>query len=70
MSIEGATSLTGDKPLLAAMFDFPSLGTCPADPAAHLLPSAWTQALMPHEQDQRRPWHARNENTAYFSISL
>lgn len=23
-----------------------------------------------HEQDQRRPWHAHNENTAHFSVCL
>lgn len=65
-----ATSLTCDNPLLVRIIDFPSLGTCPADLAAHLLPLEWPQVLTPHEQDQRRPWHARIENTAYFSISL
>lgn len=64
------TSLTCDKTLALAVFDFPSLGTCPADPAAHLLPSRWPQTPTPRVQDQKRPWHARNENTAYFSISL
>lgn len=62
--------LTRDKPLLVEIIDFPSLGTCPADLAAHLLPLEEPQAPTLHEQDQRRPWHACNENTAYFSISL
>lgn len=63
-----ATNLTCDKTL--ALFDFPSLGTCPADPEAHLLASRWPQTPTTHVQDQKRPWHARSENTAYFSISL
>lgn len=65
-----ASTLTYDEPLWAAAFDFPSLRTRPADPAAHLVPSDRPRALTPRERDQRRPWHVRNENTAYFSISL
>lgn len=65
-----APSFTCDETPPLAVFDFPSLGTCPTDPAAHLLPSRWPQTPTPRVQDQKRPWHARSENTAYFSISL
>lgn len=56
--------------LLAAVFDFSFLKACPEDPATHLVPSNWPRALTPRVQDQRRPWHACNENTAYFSVCL
>lgn len=69
-NIDVNRGLTCDKPLLVEIIDFPSLGACPADLAVHLLPLEEPQALTLHEQDQRRPWHACNENTAYFSISL
>lgn len=65
-----APSFTCDETPALAVFNFPSLGTCPTDPAAHLLPSRWPQTPTPRVRDQKRPWHARSENTAYFSISL
>lgn len=65
-----AMSFDCDETRRLAVFDFPSLETCPMDPAAHLLPSRWPQTPTPRVQDQKRPWHAHSKNTAYFSISL
>lgn len=48
------------------MFDSPSLKPHPVATAAAQPPLPDLE-LVPHQQDQRQPWHARNENTAYFT---